>query len=415
MIVTVCDNEEFNLSSSVLHEELDPDALGEFDLSGIEKAKGAVVFDSEMKVLPRISAWLTYGVRNNKIAPDSARTYGRNIRYFIDYLQGQSLFKHCRLDEALYEIEEHDILEYMTYMKDELGLESATIRNRDACIRAFFEDYLCQPRGNKPALRSDNPYELGMISPSVRERKIEMCTVDELLGLIKSADTERERCLLQFTYDSGVRRKEICIVKKQHVTDALNFERKSLILDDHTIQIPSMYKPLYVAGVKGRNRQIKERQTLVSAASLSRVKRYHASPLYRAKSRKFGSDAPAFLNAHGNPYTPSSISKLFHKLSKRALKLGYIKRPIHPHMMRHGFAGSVLRSPDLGGDAVERLLTVKECLGHSRLKTTERYTSLPYDIYGQLMDDDGVVLTRADIMSRVYSRTKKQIKFGDEK
>jgi integrase/recombinase XerC len=84
-------------------------------------------------------------------------------------------------------------------------------------------------------------------------------------------------------------------------------------------------------------------------------------------------------------------------------------------MLRHGFAGEVLRSPDLGKDAIDRLVIVKNCLGHENLSTTQVYTSLPFDIYGTLMNSDGEVLTRCQIMSRVWSATKKVIKLNDNK
>ncbi|RUO24445.1 hypothetical protein CWE09_11320 [Aliidiomarina minuta] len=175
---------------------------------------------------------------------------------------------------------------------------------------SFYSDYLCAPRGNKPALRNDNPYEDGLISGAAKSRLVEMCSVDELIALLESSDSERERALLQFMYDSGVRRSEVCKINRQQFKDSLDFERRSVIIDDRTLQIPGVYKPFYVAGVKGRRRETKERNTVVSETSLVRVKRYHSSPLYRKSIKKYGNNGPAFLNAEGNPYTPSSISKL---------------------------------------------------------------------------------------------------------
>lgn len=411
MKTIVIDDEQFNLKDSLISEELEMSEVP----AGVVSIKGVVVLGAQFQVLPMISKWLTYGLRYNRIAPGAARTYGSNLGYFLEYLQSHPVFKDTKSDNALLEVEEHNILEYITYMKDTLGLKSTTIRNRDASFMSFFGDYLCATRGNKPALREDNPYEDGLISASANSRLVEMCSIDELVALLQSSKSERERALIQFMYDSGVRRSEACKISKQQFTDALEFERRSVIIDDRTLQVPSVYKPFYVAGVKGRRRETKQRNTVVSEISLIRVKRYHSSPLYRKFSRKYGSNGPAFLNSEGNPYTPSSISKLFARLSKRALKRGAIKRGIHPHMMRHGFAGSVLRSPDLGSDAVERLMTVKECLGHAHLSTTQIYTSLPYDIYGTLCDDNGQVLTRSAIMERVYSKTKLKIKIGDEK
>jgi integrase/recombinase XerD len=408
MRVEVIDNYEFDLSDSVLRTELD---CSEFDRSrlGSEYGKGAIVLDDDMQVLPMVSEWLSYEVRYNKMSIGTAKTYGKNIGYFLSYLHNMPLFKKHKQDEAFFDVEVHTILEYNTYLKDQLGLATTTIRNRDATLMNFFNNFLCDSRGNKPSLRQDNPYDDGLISASAKSKLVEMCSVDELIGLLLSTESERERCLIQYMYDSGVRRSEVCTITKDQFTSALNFERKVLIIDDNTISLPSNYKPFFINGVKGRRRETKPRNTIVSEHSLMRVKRYHSSPLYRKSSRKFGGNPPAFLNAKGGRYTPSAISKLLQRLSKRALKRGYIKRSIHPHMMRHGFAGSVLRSPDLGKDAVERLMTVQLCLGHAFLSTTQIYTSLPYDLYGHLCNEDGEVLTRHEIMGLVNKRTKLKI------
>lgn len=415
MRVVVADNKNFNLDKSALHKAYADKDKNFLSLNGDESIKGAVVFDSNIQVLPMVSAWLTYAVRYNKISPGTATTFGKNIGYFIKYLQSHVVFKSFKADEALLYIEKHNIREYMAYLKDEKGLKTTTIRNRDMSLMSFFNDYLCAARSNKPALRDDNPYDDGLISYSAKSKLIEMCSIDELNALLSSTKLERERVLLQFMYDSGVRRAEVCKIRKEHVTDALNFDKHSQIIDDTTIQIPGVYKPFYVEGVKGRRRETKPRFTVVSFTTLLRVKRYHSSPLYRRFSRQYTNITPAFLNAEGGAYTPSSISKLFLRLSKRALKYGYIDRLINPHMMRHGFAGSVLRSPDLGSDAVERLLTVQVCLGHAHLSTTQIYTSLPYDIYGILCDENGEVLTRSEIMGRVYKQTKTSINLRAKK
>ena len=84
-------------------------------------------------------------------------------------------------------------------------------------------------------------------------------------------------------------------------------------------------------------------------------------------------------------------------------------------MLRHGFAGEVLRSPDLGKDAIDRLVIVQRCLGHASIVTTQVYTNLPFDIYGKLMNSDGEILTRSQIMSRIWTATKKIIKLSDNK
>lgn len=367
---------------------------------------GVVVFNSKHQILPKISSWLSEKLRGGLTPHGTIITFAKNFSYLFDYLDDHRTLKHQQLDDALLDIQRHTLKEYFNYLRTNNGLASTTVSNRDATFQAFFNEYLCVARYNGKALREDNPYEEGLIFGSPKSKLVQMCSLDELTALLQSTPHESEKSLVQFMYDSGLRRTEVTKVKKQHIDDALNSEQHKLIIDEDTVSIPSEYKTVYVAGSKGRRREIKERNTLTSIHTLGRLKRYFASPKYRLVARKFGVEAPAFLNNQGNPYTPGSIGKLLYRLSKRALKKGLIKRHIHPHMLRHGFAGSVLRSPDLASHFVDKLVLVQHCLGHSSIKTTQIYTQLPYDIYGRVANKDGEIFTRAQLMEQLNTQTK---------
>ncbi|HHX8498906.1 site-specific integrase [Vibrio parahaemolyticus] len=409
MQVCVVDSKKIELSKSLLAED--------YNLSGIdsELTTGVVALNSEMQVLPLISHYLTRELANNHISVATARTYGKNLNYLLAYLKTLRSLKYEQLDQAFLSVQKHHIQEYLAYLKMEVGLSSKTIRNRDASYKAFFDRYLCTTFSNQDELRVDNPYDDGLLSGVPTSSLVEMCQLNELISLINNTDSERERCLIQFMYDSGLRRSEVPRITKAHIDKAYNTDRKSFIADDKTILVPSKYKLLFIPGSKGRNREIKPRYTLVSESTLIRVKKYHATPLYKKNSRKFGEDKPAFLNAHGRAFTSSSVSKLFERVSRRALKNRHIESAIPPHKLRHGFAGSFLRSPDIGDNDVDRLVALQRCLGHSKLSTTEVYTSVPYDILGNLMDSKGEKKFRHQIMESVAVQTKKAIKLGDKK
>ncbi|WP_189378352.1 tyrosine-type recombinase/integrase [Thalassotalea profundi] len=367
---------------------------------------GVVVFNSKQQVLPHISNWLTEKLMSGLTPPGTVKTYAKNFSYLLDYLEQHRTLKHQKLDDALLYIQQHTFKEYFQHLRSEKGLASTTVSNRDATYQAFFEEFLCVARHNGKALRDDNPYEGGLIFGSPKSKLVEMCSLDELTALLMCTPHESEKVLVQFIYDSGLRRTEVTKVKKEHIDNALNSERHKIIVDEDTVSIPSEYKAVYVEGSKGRRREIKERMTLTSIHTLGRLKRYFANPRYRVTAKKHSLDAPAFFNTHGNPYTPGSVGKLLERLSQRAKKKGLIKRHIHPHMLRHGFAGSVLRSPDLGNHSVDKLVIVQHCLGHSSLKTTQIYTRLPYDIYGLVADSNGEILTRSQLMEQLNTKTK---------
>ena len=79
-------------------------------------------------------------------------------------------------------------------------------------------------------------------------------------------------------------------------------------------------------------------------------------------------DGPIFktLGKHG-PYQEKGLtSKAVDCLIKSAAKRALIQKRIHPHVMRHTFATTLL---DNGND----LKTVQALMGHSHIRTTERY------------------------------------------
>jgi len=408
MSVKIADNFNYDLSKSLLKED-----GSQFNTKPIS-ITGAVALDDEMRVQPLITGFLNRQISDSDISFETAKTYGKNLNYLVSYLKSQKSFQFDPLDDCLLHVQTSSIQQYLNYLKRDKALSSVTVRNRDATYLSFYTNYLCNTINSKDAVRQDNPYENGLLSNAPNSQLIEMCELDELHGLMRCTQSERERAVLQFMFDSGLRRSEIPRVTKSHIDNALASNRNNFIVDEFTVSIPSKYKMLNVPGSKGKNREYKPRATLVSEPTLLRVRRYNSSPLYRKYASKH-SEKPAFLNAHGNPFTKGAISDLLKRLSKRALKRGFIKRSISPHMLRHGFAGHILRSPDLGKDALDRLITCQHCLGHSSLETTQTYTRIPYEIYGQIIDQNGEIFTRDQLMESLGSKTKILISIDTKK
>jgi len=69
-----------------------------------------------------------------------------------------------------------------------------------------------------------------------------------------------------------------------------------------------------------------------------------------------------------NPDCPIATNSVFRACKKAALQAG-IRKPIHPHSLRHAFATHLL-------DDGVNLLVIQTLLGHEHLKTTARYLHL---------------------------------------
>ena len=411
MDVNVCPNIELDLSKSFLHSQ-----ISNFTSEQKVKVNGTGVFDDNSKILPLISEYLSYQSKHAKIAYKSAETYGKNLTYFLKYIRSRSDYEDDETDEVFITVPGYVIQEYLTFLILEEGKESSTVRNRDATIRTFIE-YLCEPTENRGPLREDNPYCNGYLSKAPKPNPIISCTLDDLVVLIESTSSERERVLLQFLYDSGLRRSELPRVTLEDFRNACNFNSEKFIARDSDQPIHADYIPVKVKGSKGRGNEIKPRWTLISSATINRIKKYHASPLYKKYARKYlnPADTPAFFNAHGTPYTPKSIDRLLERVSKRAMRQGRLYRMISPHKLRHGNAYAILQSNDLGTDYLDRLVIVQKNLGHNQLDTTQMYTSIPQDIYNNMCDEHGELLTRAEKMKRLSEQTQLKIGIKDFK
>ncbi|MCE5999860.1 tyrosine-type recombinase/integrase [Acinetobacter pittii] len=411
MDVRVCSNIKLDLSKSCLNHHAQ-----NIKIDKTINVNGVVVFDDNVKVLPLISEYLSYYSKHEKISYKSASTYGKNLTYFLQYIRTRQDYNDDESDDVFITVPSYVIQEYLTFLSRDQNISSSTVRNRDASIRAFIE-FLCSSTEGRKPLRQDNPYEKGYLSKAPKRTGIIACNLDDLFILIESTSSERERVLLQFLYDSGLRRSELPRVTLKHFKDAVNFNSQKFISRESDKVICLNYVPLEVQGSKGRGNEIKHRWTLISSATIERIQKYHASPLYKKYARKYTTptETPAFLNAQGTPYTPSAINKLLERLSKRAIKQGRLDRQISPHKLRHGNAYAILQSNDLGSDYLDRLVILQKNLGHNHLNTTQIYTSIPQDIYNSMCDEKGDLLTRAEKMKRLSEKTQLKICIKDIK
>ena len=203
MDIKVCDKVNLDLSNSCLLDQ-----VSDLSFRKIVKVNGVGVFDDNGKILPVISQYLSYQAKHEKISNKSAETYARNLTYFLKYIRSRSDYSNDETDEVFLTIPSYVIQEYLTFLSQENRATSATVRNRDATIRAFIE-FLCTANEYGKALRKDNPYIHGFLSKAPKRTLIRACTLDELAILINSTNLEREKVILQFLYDSGLRRSEL--------------------------------------------------------------------------------------------------------------------------------------------------------------------------------------------------------------
>jgi len=412
MKVIAIEHGMIDLSQSLLNEEDD------IELSGVVAVDGAIVINEEHRILPLISTFLTDSQSKNKTSVGTSVTYGRNLSYILEYLMSRDAFKGFELDEAFITVTKPILEDYFKRARNIDGIGSPSLRNRDATLKTFFDNFLCKGKGMTLPLRTVNPYDDGLLTPPPKNSIVQYCDIEDVEALMLASRFERERLIVQFIFDTGVRRSEVRRVTRSHIKEAVKFKKAQFYGANKENSIAANgYVPLKILGSKGRGREVKERTTLISTATLDRISSYHSAPIYKKFARKYRTpeETPAFLNASGRAFNECNVDDLILRLNRRAIKNRTIDKKVSPHKLRHGFAYELLKSPDLGEDYLDRLVNVSKALGHSDISTTEAYTKIPVDIYRTMTDEDGAVLTKTEKMNKLTYRTKLKIKVGDKK
>ncbi len=180
----------------------------------------------------------------------------------------------------------------------------------------------------------------------MKKKETEFLTEEEVEAMLRVPDRrtlqgKRDYAILLLLLTTGLRKAEICNLK----LGDLKTYRNQAVID------------VVGKGKKFRRIPIKNETTLIA------IQDY-----LKASKNGVNSEYPMFftLGKHG-PYeqrclTPKAVDCLVKSVAKKAL----IHKRIHPHVMRHTFATTLL---DKGND----LRTVQALMGHSHIRTTETY------------------------------------------
>jgi integrase/recombinase XerC len=269
----------------------------------------------------------------------SARTldaYRRDLQQFLPWLRGQDLHQ-------LAELTPHQIRAYVAY-RHRNGLSGKSLQRELSSLRALFRFLV------REGLCDINPAD-AIHAPKV-ERKLPPHLGAEQLGqLLDSIDGDdplsiRDRAIMELFYSSGLRLAEL-----------LSLNLSDLQTDDNLLEITG----------KGN----KTRYVPIGAKAQQALQRWlEARPLL-AK----GDEMALFVSQRGSRISARSVEQ---RIAYHAKKAG-APRHIHPHLLRHSFAGHLLES---SGD----LRAVQELLGHADISTTQIYTHLDFQHLADVYD-----------------------------
>lgn len=225
--------------------------------------------------------------------------------------------------------------------------KASTAKRKIAALKAYYRYLVYQE------ILEHSPFE--KIELRIRQEVLLPRTIDrQALGAIFSAayrelhaagspaarrDALRNVAVLELLFASGVRVSELCTITCDH----LDLENQVVL----------------IRGKGSRERRI----YLASPPVIQALQAYSLVRTPLAPNEPF-----FFLNRKGKRLSEQSVRRIINRCASLAQQSGHYT----PHMFRHSFATYLW---DACGDVYE----VKEILGHSSIKTTERYVHASFE------------------------------------
>jgi integrase/recombinase XerD len=272
------------------------------------------------------------------LSENSLTSYGRDLRYLLEFLQNRNL--------EMSDITTATLSEFEVWLKDR-SLAISSINRTNSAVKSFL--IYC-------AREYDLNLPTGEISSHKVARKLpKALTIDEIALLIESAKSLsevtsfRDVALLELLYSTGGRVSEIIGI---NISDLAKVES-----DNELIQT-----------IKLRGKGAKERIVPIGSYALTALDNYlvRVRPALAMKSGK--NESALFLNSRGGRLSRQSAWSIVLQ-SARACGL---EGKVSPHVFRHSYATHLL---DGGAD----IRVVQELLGHSSVTTTQIYTLVTID------------------------------------
>lgn len=284
-----------------------------------------------------IEEYLHYCAKEKRLSSHTLRAYRIDLDQLLTWLQttGSTAFSRSQLKRYIVFLNAH--------------FSASSVKRKVAAVRAF-ANYQCLEKG------AVNPFLGARISirePQMLPQTIPASSLAKILAPEQARPCEtaltcflrhRNQAILELLIATGIRVSELCQ------------------LDLESCNLTSKEARIYGKGSKERIVELESETTLQALSTYLKVReRWLARTPRHAASH--GRCQAVFLNRFNARLSEQAVRSI---IAKRAQAAGVSMR-ITPHMFRHTFATMLLE------DDVN-LRYIQNLLGHSSVKTTERYT-----------------------------------------
>lgn len=242
-------------------------------------------------------------------SPSSIHTYLKSLRLFEADMAEQGVL----IDEVTIE----NVKDWLAGKKRN-GLSPNALRLYTVILKSFYGL-------TKKELKTPRAY---------RVKPINVLTPEEMSDLYCAADLLRDRALIGFGYKVGARRIEIC---RANIGD---------------VDFGDLRVRIHGKGARERHIGMDSELEMLLAE-------------YIESLGDVGFTDPLIVNHWGKRLSVNSVQPLLQKVAARTTIKDWKSR-VHPHMLRHCFAKHLYL------DGV-KIRTLQRLLGHSDIRTTERY------------------------------------------
>ncbi|MBL9059073.1 MAG: tyrosine recombinase XerC [Mangrovicoccus sp.] len=280
----------------------------------------------------RLEGWLTHLSALDDAAPATVTAYRTDLAGFLSFMG--EYHGGAAGPEALRGLGLTDMRAWMAHERGR-GLSARSLARALSAVKSFYRWWADRDGFDATPVLSTRSPRFGRKLP----RPLDEAAAKAMLDRVELQSDEpwvaaRDGAVITLLYGLGLR-----------ISEALSLKGREAPLGE-------------MLRIRGKGK--KDRLVPVLPAARAAVEEYR-----RLCPHPLTGEAPLFRGIRGGPMPPSSL-----RTAMRAARtqLG-LPATATPHAMRHSFATHLLNR---GGD----LRTIQELLGHSRLSTTEGYTSV---------------------------------------
>ncbi|HEY2960048.1 MAG TPA: tyrosine-type recombinase/integrase [Actinomycetota bacterium] len=190
------------------------------------------------------------------------------------------------------------------------------------------------------------------------DEPVDKAIAEEVLALLQACRSARDRLIIVCLARAGLRRGELCGLRREDVHLVVDARHLGCTVEREHLHVRRRENPNGALAKSRRARAVPVDSLLVLAFDQYAAERAACRP---ARDCDFVL-VNLFRPPLGQPMRPGALNELLADLSRRA----GLERQVHPHMLRHGFASSLM-------EAGSTLDETQVLLGHASITSTQVY------------------------------------------